>query len=180
MKKWGLPLLLIIIAAGMIAVFAAGNKPKPAKPDSQLLGTKYPELARTHIAVGTNTPVPYNSNPPSSGPHWPSPAPWGIVDPSKVEADERYVHNLEHGGIWVSYKPDISASDLQKLTDAFNQFPNSTQFNEVKAVMTPRAADPHMIELVAWTYVLDLDSVDTAKINQFYLDHIDKGPELIP
>lgn len=183
MKKWGLPILLVIIVGGMIAIFAVGNKPAPAKPDSQLLGTKYPELARTHIAAGTTTPVPYNSNPPSSGPHYSDancPAKWGVIDASTVQPDECYVHNLEHGGIWISYKPDLDANDIQKLKDLFSQLPLSTQFNEIKAILVPRAANPHSVEVVAWNYVLDLDSVDGAKIRQFYLDHVDKGPEQIP
>lgn len=181
MKKWGLLVAIVAVVGIMIGIFAIGNKPTPTKPDSQLLGTKYPELARTHIQAGTPTPVPYNSNPPSSGPHYSDancPAKWGITD--SVQPDECYVHNLEHGGIWITYKPDIGDDQINKLKDLFNQLPQSTQFNEVKAVMTPRAANDHAISVVAWTYVLNLDSVDGNQIRQFYLDHIDKGPELIP
>jgi len=36
------------------------------------------------------------------------------------------------------------------------------------------------VQLAAWTYTLDLDNVDEAKITQFYNDHVDKGPELVP
>ena len=45
--------------------------------------------------------VKYNSFPPSSGPHYQQPAPWGIyTDPVKQTI---LVHNLEHGGIVIQY-----------------------------------------------------------------------------
>ena len=35
------------------------------------------------------------------------------------------------------------------------------------------------VQLAAWTYTLNLTSVDAAKITQFYEGHLDKGPELV-
>ncbi len=177
MKKYGLILLIGGIAAIMVAIFVLGNK--ASAPQTPLIGQHYAEQARTHIAEGTTTPVAYNSNPPSSGPHWPQPASWGIVG-GTPEPDERYVHNLEHGGIWITYKPDLPADQIQQLKDAFNGLPADSQFNEVKAVMSARAANTSPISLVAWTYVEDLPIPDAAAIKDFYLNHVNKGPELIP
>lgn len=181
MKKYGFILVLVGLVGILLAVFAIGNKPTPAKPDSQLLGTKYPELARDHIQPGTKTPVPYNSNPPSSGPHYydnDCPAKWGTIDPSPVQPDECYIHNLEHGGIWITYRPDLPQDQIDKLKQIVQSLPPDSQFNEQKVIMTPRAANDQAISLAAWTYVYSLSQPDEAKIKQFYQDHVNKGPEL--
>ena len=54
----------------------------------------------THEAY--NTPVHYAHNPPASGNHWPSPAPWGYW-PRNYIPREWWVHNLEHGGVVLLY-----------------------------------------------------------------------------
>src|SRR5437868_596289 len=116
MKKWAFPVLIAAVVIGLVAIFAlgGGDKTAPPKPDSQLLGDKHAEGPRTHIAVDASH-EPYNSELPSSGSHWATPAPWG-VQPT-FEADERYVHNLEHGGIWIAYSPSLPDDQKQKLKD---------------------------------------------------------------
>ena len=52
----------------------------------------------------------YNSFPPSSGPHFQTPAPWGIYEePIKQTI---LVHNLEHGGIVIQYG-NVSSGDVR-------------------------------------------------------------------
>lgn len=179
MKKFGFPLLLIGIVGVMVAIFVAGNggKSSSTNPSGPLLGDKHANQGQQHIQPGTQH-VAYNSNPPSSGPHYLSPTPWGIKD-SQI-ADETLVHNEEHGGVIIAYKPDLPKDQVDLLKQIFQSLPASSQFNEVKAVLVPRAANDHAIELAAWTYTYNLDSVDGTKIKQFYQDHLDKGPELVP
>src|SRR5690242_19999048 len=50
---------------------------------------------RTHVQPGTN--VPYATNPPSFGPHYPVPASDGEYAPSKTPATGYVVHAMEHG-----------------------------------------------------------------------------------
>ncbi len=178
MKRFLFPIGLVAIAAVMVLIFILGNN-KAQAPESQQtkLGTKHAELARDHIPEGSPTPA-YNSNPPSSGPHYPSPAAWGIKD--TAEADQRYVHNLEHGGVWITYKPDLPADQIAKLKEVAQGLPRDPQFNEVKIIMSARPANTSPISLVAWTYTYDLPTVDQAKITQFYNDHVNQGPEVVP
>ncbi len=177
-KKFGLLAIVAGVIGLMVLVFVLGNKETP-KTDLPLVGEKIPLLTAKHINPG-DAHEPYNSNPPSSGDHYPQPAKWEVIGADKVEADERYVHNLEHGGIWITYRPDLPTEQITQLQGIFQTLPKSTNFDEVKAVMTPRAANDHAISLVAWGYVEHLDSPDPAKIKEFYLSHVDKGPELVP
>ncbi|TMB60704.1 MAG: DUF3105 domain-containing protein, partial [Chloroflexi bacterium] len=66
--------------------------------------------------VGVHPPegqsITYDTVPPVGGPHWPSPARWGLS--TAQIPDERVVHNLEHGGIVIDHNA-ISGDDLAKL-----------------------------------------------------------------
>ncbi|MEO8877805.1 MAG: DUF3105 domain-containing protein [Polyangiaceae bacterium] len=58
-----------------------------------------PLLPANHVAIGT--PVDYDSNPPSSGPHYPI---WAAYQAYVTPVDRRYyVHDLEHGAIDLLY-----------------------------------------------------------------------------
>lgn len=179
MQKFGLPLILVAIVATMIGIFIVGGGAGKSSPQQAvtLIGDKHPNQGQKHLKVG-ETNHNYNSNPPSSGDHAPSPEPWGIK--ASEVADETLVHNVEHGGIVIAYKPDLPADQLVKLKQLFGQLTPSSQFNEVKAVLVPRSKNDSPISIAAWTYTLHIDSVDEAKIKQFYDGHLDKGPEMVP
>ncbi|MBW3538133.1 DUF3105 domain-containing protein [Candidatus Parcubacteria bacterium] len=181
MKKLGFPILLLLVVGAMVGIFALGNRgdaPAPGnkQPEEERLGTQFPNQGQQHIQPGTEHTA-YNSNPPTSGPHYPTPAPWGIKQ--EGVADETLVHNLEHGGIVINYRSDLDRAEVEKLGDVFRQLPRSGT-GSIKAILVPRSQNEKPISLTAWTYKLDLDGVDEAQIKRFYSDHVDKGPELVP
>ena len=55
-----------------------------------------------HIDFGTQSPIAYNSTPPTSGPHYGNLVAWGIYD--EPQRYEHLVHNLEDGGVIVYYQ----------------------------------------------------------------------------
>jgi hypothetical protein len=178
MQKFILSTVVTLIIAGMVGIFVAGNGSNSPKPTTvALLGDKHANQGQKHIAIGAQHEK-YNSNPPSSGSHYINAAPWGI---KPVELpDETLIHNLEHGGIEIAYKPDLPQAQVDQLKKIVTALPPSSKFNETKIVLAPRAANDKPIELVAWTYTYGLDAPDEAKITQFYNGHLDKGPELVP
>lgn len=177
MKKLLFPLIILTIVAGLVGIFLIGNKPTPTAPKAPPIGETHPNLGQKHIPDGS-AHDPYNSDLPSSGPHYAKPAAWGISD--KEIPDETLIHNMEHGGIVIAYRPDLAAEQITKLKSLVMGLGESSQFKEVKAVLVPRSANTKSIELGAWTYTLNLDSLDEAKITDFYNGHLDKGPELVP
>lgn len=67
------------------------SKPKP--------GQQVADLGRNHIQIGEN--VNYNSNPPTSGPHY---VEWSKPQIYTAPPDDRnLVHSLEHGYVIISY-----------------------------------------------------------------------------
>src|SRR5207244_699484 len=77
---------------------------------ASLPGTQFPDQGNLHIASPESPHQPYNSDPPTSGPHLPYIAPWGVH--TRPIPRELQVHNLEDGGVVVQYNcecPDIAA-----------------------------------------------------------------------
>ena len=82
----------------------------------------------------------YNSFPPSSGPHYQSPAPWGIYTESVKQPI--LVHNLEHGGIIIQYG-DVGSDAVNDLQSFYRDDPYGL-------VVAPYPKLGKKIALTAW------------------------------
>lgn len=157
-----------VIVLGVIIALAVrqGGVANQGEP----LGELVEDQGRNHIAVGAEHP-PYNSNPPTSGQHWPQPAPWGIYD--EEQPDEQLVHNLEHGGVNVFYKPDLPKDQLARLEDFVRSY-------RVKVILAPRSANDSLVALTSWNHILKLNEFDEEKIKSFIKTNRNRGPEFVP
>lgn len=163
-------IFVVVLAVVGLGYFLFQSSNKPMDP-SQQPGEAFADQGATHITEGTTDHEPYNSNPPTSGSHWPSAAPWGVYD--NPEKDERYVHNLEHGGVWISYKPStVDANTITQLKDFAKRYR--------KVIVTPREANDSNIALAAWMHLQKLDSYDETTIIKFIEAYYDQGPEKVP
>lgn len=124
-----------------------------------------------HIQPGEPIPGLYLSNPPVSGWHYGQTAEWGVYDKELV--DQNVIHNLEHGGIWISYKPDAPPELIAKLKEVADRYGR-------KIILAPRAANDSIIALAAWGRLDKFDYFDEARIVKFIKAHKDKGPEFVP
>jgi hypothetical protein len=132
-------------------------------------GESVPILASGHVAEGT-TVTDYNSDPPTSGPHWARTADWGIHD--EPIPNELQVHNLEHGGIVIQYNETVPEDQIEQLRQIANQC-------NVKLILAPRPGMESPIAVTAWGRILTMDSVDREQIQEFIKAHVDRGPEKI-
>jgi hypothetical protein len=158
---------------GLVETFTVTDPGKalpPPSPGVTLPGTTFPNLGQKHVPESQR--VKYNSNPPTSGPHYERPAAWGIYD--RPPLDERLVHNLEHGGIIISYNPDrLKGEELAQIKTLAKEL---TATNP-RIVVTPRKNLDTAIVLTAWGYLQKLDRFDSQKIKAFYDAHIARSPE---
>jgi hypothetical protein len=170
------------LSYGLVAVLLVLGAALAWGPISRLLargdaglaqGTQFPNQGTQHIAPG-QPHDPYNSNPPTSGPHFDAPGRWGIYD--QPQPDELFVHNLEHGGIVVHYNCAEACPELvEQLRDVVGQYRS-------KVILAPRPNKdvPWRITLTAWTWLDGFNEFDAARIRAFIAARRDKGPELIP
>jgi Protein of unknown function (DUF3105) len=135
----------ILLAGGILAVVAFGGGDS-SSASGGLISTsscteqEFPGLKPRHIN-NPNANVSYNSFPPSSGPHYAQPAPWGIYPDSVKQTI--LVHNLEHGGIVIQYGPKVSQGDVQKIQSLYQDDPYGM-------VVAPYAKLGNKIAATAW------------------------------
>lgn len=135
-----------------------------------VIGQEYELQGAAHISPGSQH-EPYNSNPPTSGPHYATPVQNGVRD--EPIADETLIHNLEHGYIWISYRPDTS-DDLK------NKLKEFVQDDDWKMVLAPRSQNDSPIVLASWGRLLKLQDYDEEQIKKFRNAYRNRGPEKTP
>lgn len=174
----GVFIVLILIGVGSWYAISSYKKTTALGPDFSK-EFKYPEsqneFIRQHITEGTKSSVPYLSNPPTSGPHWPEPVRDAVYDRS--QPDEGLVHSLEHGRIWISYKSSIPEETKKKL--------RTIALDEAKVILTVRDSNPTDIAVAAWehldTFNLNADgSFDEKRVRDFIQRYRNHGPEDVP
>ena len=131
----------VILLGGILALvaFSGGDGSSAAINSKDCTEESFPGLAPKHLS-NPDENVRYNSFPPSSGPHYQQPAPWGIYeDPIKQTI---LVHNLEHGGIVVQYG-DVSEETLKDIQAFYQDDPYGV-------VVSPYKRLGKKIALTAW------------------------------
>ncbi len=149
-----------------------------------------PLMPAQHVPVGTM--IQWDSNPPSSGPHFPiwaayqayaSPVPRGY-----------YVHDLEHGAIVLLYNCALAAeaggaidcatiqSQLQQVSDALPDDPICTAADDgvrVRTVITPDPLLDVPVAAAAWGWTYRAGCFDLATLVAFAKAHYGQGPEVL-
>lgn len=150
---------------------AADTTVAPTQGTGADVGTFVAEtLSSDHIPLGSTRPA-YNNVPPTSGPHFDIPAPWGIYNTQL--ADETTVHNLEHGGVNIHHNLTDPAliTQLEDLISRQITFPGCF-------VLQPYDRIPEgTVALTSWQWVQQFDGLQTMDIQAFIDAHINRAPE---
>ena len=105
----------------------------------------------------TDENVDYPTIPPAGGDHL---GIWHTCGIYKVELlDEAAVHSLEHGAVWVTYKPEIEKEEIIKLTTMFS--------SKAKILMSPHSGQISPIVATAWGRRIEIESANDARLNKF-------------
>lgn len=169
MASVALVLFLVFVLPSVLA-------PGPEDPPPEDVGEFHKSMGADHIDR-TRSFTGYNTNPPTSGPHWDVmssprvPVECGFHD--QQLRDERTVHNLEHGHIVISYNISDEAKSAA-LFDAVRDLPSWSRF----VVVQPYAQLPQgQIAITAWEWLQKFDEVDPEGLKKFYDAHRGQGPE---
>jgi hypothetical protein len=164
----------VMIIFALVSIFGSPGG-LTGEVDATSPGGPVPTMeTRSHV----DGAVQYNTNPPTSGDHNASPATWGIY-PTRPPTDERLVHNLEHGGVIISYDPaKVDESTVETLGRLVEDMRTP---DRMCIILTPRPQgieDGKPIALTSWGVLATLDSFDEGAIRAFWRDHVARGPEL--
>jgi Protein of unknown function (DUF3105) len=107
----------------------------------------------------TAGPLKYTVNPPVGGNHnndWMNCM--GDVYDAPI-ANEHAVHSLEHGAVWITYRPDLPKDQVDTLAAKVR--------GTEKMFMSPYEGLDTPISLQAWGYQLKVDNASDGRINDF-------------
>jgi len=76
------------------------------------------------VADPAGTSDEWNTDPPTTGPHYPIAAIFGIYDEQLEQA--RVIHNLEHGGVFIQYGPDLPEATVNELKAFYERHKTGT------------------------------------------------------
>jgi hypothetical protein len=107
----------------------------------------------------TSDPVTYDQTPPAGGPHDPAWEDCGVY-PQPVR-NENAVHSLEHGTVWVTYRPGLPPSDVQALVTALHAVKSG------KTMLSPYDGLPAPVVVTVWDAQLDLTGADDPRLPVF-------------
>jgi hypothetical protein len=150
--QWIVGGIVAVVVAAIVGYFAY-------KSAADLPGISMPDQGNLHIQTANEPHVPYNSEPPTSGPHLPYLAPWGIH--TEPISKELQVHNLEDGGVVVQYHcPSACPGLVEKLKGIVQKYDH-------QVVLAPYPGMKNRIALTAWTRIDTFDELDEARIQRF-------------
>ncbi len=121
----------------------------------------YGELSQDHLA----TPVDYPQNPPVGGDHSPDPQTCGAY--GQPIPNERGVHSMEHGAVWITHRPDLPGPQVSRLRSLARQS---------HVLVSPYPGLPAPVVASAWGRQVQLESADDPRLQQF-LTQFRQGPQ---
>lgn len=140
--------IVIAIVAGGLAAAVFLSPPPP--------GVQFPSLGNFHLSALDEPHGPYNSEPPSSGPHFGSIAAWTIhEDPVPAEL---FVHNLEDGGVVLTFDCADGCDDITAgLAGTMEAFEGENVMVTAYDGIVDETGTPRRGAAVAWTRVFYFD-----------------------
>lgn len=163
-------LVKTVIALLVIALLGGGGWWIWKEATKPLPGEEVADLGREHVSEGTQ--VEYNSNPPTSGPHY---ANWIRATVSDTPLpDGNLIHSLEHGYVIMSYNCS-EGDECEKLKNNLKSVYEKKGQN--KLIVVPRPNLDSLIALTAWNRIQKLQEYDEQAIVNFIDSFRNRGPE---
>lgn len=163
LRRWAgiVAAVIAVVAIAGVVLWSRREASPPVVGDVQT----FADLPRGHTA----DPVQYAQRPPVGGPHDPVWQDCGFY--TGPIRNENGVHTLEHGAIWITYRPDLPQAQRNALRDLAR--------TQSYVLVSPLADLPAPIVASAWGKQLLLDTANDPRladfVRQFRLDPA--GPE---
>jgi hypothetical protein len=154
----GPAVLLVVVLIGVVGVLifqeAQRQNDIEAAAKQPITGVQsFDKLTQNHV----ETPVTYPQTPPVGGDHNPVWQNCGTY--SAPVQNENAVHALEHGAVWVTYQPNLPATQLEKLK-SLARANSYLLLSPYEGIKTPVVA-------TAWGKQLALPSADDSRLEVF-------------
>lgn len=158
-QRWiGVACVAVLILLGVVVAVARSG----GRGSTSIVGVRtFGGLSRNHVS----TPVPYPQAPPVGGDHDPVPQTCGAY--SRPIPNERGVHSMEHGAVWITYRPDLAQPDIDRLRAYADQ--GFVLISPYPGLLTP-------VVVSAWGRQLQLPSATDPRLGRF-VHEFRQGPQ---
>lgn len=149
----------VAVLALIVTFVVLGNKPAEEPSAADLTGVQTWDVpGAVHVDPQTvDYKAEFGMDPPAGGPHWAGWLNCGVY--TQPQQNERAVHALEHGAVWVTYDPDkVKGDDLATLRD---------RLPDTYIVLSPYPGLPAPVVASAWGAQLKLTGVDDERLDAF-------------
>lgn len=126
--------------------------------------------------VDLPTPITYADKPPSSGTHR---FQWGNWGEYLYMPPQRYLHNLEHGGVVLLYHPCAPKATVEALR-ALAKAIAPDAYGPARWILSPYPDLPTAVALVRWGHLWQGECVQPAAMLTWILQTDGDSPELVP
>jgi hypothetical protein len=166
---WGVAITSVVLGLLLLGILAyavmnqgAGFVDPLKAADKTVSGVQKYTEERDHVG----TTVEYPQTPPAGGKHNPLPQSCAVY--TAPIPNEHAVHSLEHGAVWVTYRPDLPAAQIETLKGKVegNPFRLLSPFPGLKSA----------VSLQAWGRQIFVESASDPKVDKFLEAYTD-GPQ---
>jgi Protein of unknown function (DUF3105) len=145
--------LLVVIGLAVVLLLRDDDSPPAGLGDVRT----YTDLSRAHVAGEVN----YPQSPPVGGAHDPIWLNCGVYD--RPVREENAVHSLEHGAVWITYQPGLSADEIDGLAAKLPE----------KGILSPFPDQDAPVVVTVWGAQLALDGPDDPRLDLFIKEYGD-------
>ena len=146
--------VVALVGGTLWAAVGSSDSGSATKSKVALTGMQtYSGLSQDHVTG----PVTYPQNPPVGGPHSGTWQNCGVY--SAPVHSENAVHSLEHGAMWITYRPGLAAPELATLLKDVSGKPY--------ALVSPYPGLPSPIVASVWGVQLKLSSAGDPRLQAF-------------
>jgi hypothetical protein len=134
---------------------ADGKKPDPPRA----LPVDPPEGIEVYPATTNRTtrePIEYEREPPTNGDHDPLWQNCGFYE--RPVKDRHAVHSMDHGVVWITYRPDLPAGQIDELR---------SYGDERYVLVSPYPGQDAPVIATSWRVQLELDGPDDPRLRKF-------------
>jgi len=150
----------VVTVLGILVIIAVANQTRRDDAIEGLL--TYGSPVQEH----TSDPVTYEQTPPVGGPHDPVWQNCGVYD--QPIRSENAVHALDHGAVWITYRPDLAAEDVATLQELAR--------GRRYLVLSPYPDLPTAVAASAWGIQVQVDSATDERLSTFISRYM-QGPQ---